>query len=165
MPTVDPDRAPIDERRDEDLHSVGHSKWSNTSRADPEEDREGAESMAQMVEHVIASPEHHPGLEDRPLTARCADNLLGRPLRLVIGRATVRPRTQEAEQRNPTHARLLSSEHLVGGAAHVDDLVALGADLAIDTGAVGHRLAALERLRQCELVGDAGRRFERAGAP
>ena len=107
---------------------------------------------------MVAAAVDHAGLEDRVVEARVADQLLGRPLRLVVRRSAVGPRPQEAQHDDLAHPGPLRRLDHVRGALDVHPLVGLVADLAVDARAVRDDLAPLERSRECvDVTGvDAG---------
>ena len=123
-------------------------------QADEAEDRERVEGVAQVVEHVVAAPVDDAGLEDRVGQARGTDELLGGPLRAVVGRRAVRAGAQEAQHHDPRNAGRPCRLDDRGRATDVDRLVRLGAELSIDARAVDDRLATTERGGQ---FGRAGR--------
>src|ERR1043165_1289237 len=101
-----------------------------------------------MIQHVIAAAVDHTSLDDRVVEARFAHDLFRCPLRLVIRGTALRPRAQEAHQHDLPDSGAPRSLDDIPRPCHVNALVTLLADLAIDTGAVRHCTTTLKRLRQ-----------------
>ena len=119
-------------------------RQSDPTPANPKEDRKGEQGVAEVIEHVIAPAEHHFWLQYRPVVGRGADQLLRRPLRLVVGRPALGAGTQEAEERQARHGCLLRRTEHVGGALDMNQVVGLRPDLAVDAGAMSHPVAPFE---------------------
>jgi hypothetical protein len=121
-----------------------------------------------MVQHVIAPAVDHARLQDRVIEAAAADDLLGRPLGLVVRRTAVGSRPQEAEQDDLRNARAARSLDDMARALDVDTAIGLRAELAIDAGAVRDGVASLEGRRESVGIGQIGRNETSAaegGAP
>src|SRR5207244_6039571 len=80
-------------------HDVANEDRAQSGRpkADEREERERVEGPTHVIEQVIASTVDHPGLEDRVIEARRADDLLRGPFGYVVGRPAIRTSAQEAQ--------------------------------------------------------------------
>ncbi|BCW37921.1 hypothetical protein StoSoilA2_39770 [Arthrobacter sp. StoSoilA2] len=76
------------------------------------------------------------------------DEFLGGPLRLVVGRSTVRPGPEEAQHNYPLHTRSSGGLNHSPGTVDVYAIEGLVSDLSIDTGTVHHDLTPGECRRQ-----------------
>ena len=108
--------------------------------------------MAEVIQHVVTPPVDHPRLEDRVIEPRVPDDLLGLPLRLMIGRAALGPRPEEAEEDELRHSRLPRGLDDLSRSLDVDPSIGLPPGLPIDPRAVGDRAATFHGLRQSSLV-------------
>ena len=121
--------------------STATGRTGSFAQPDQPEDRERVEGVAQVIEHVVAAPVDDAGLEDRVGQARATNELLGCPLRAVVGRRPVRAGAQEAQHHDPRDAGRPSRLDDRGRATDVDRLVRLVTELSIDARAVDDRLA------------------------
>src|SRR5580704_1058493 len=101
-------------------------------------DGKSVQRMAEMIEHVIPAAVDHTRFENRIIEARGAYDFLRRPLRLVVSRAAIWAGAQKAEQRELSHSRAPRGFDHVSRPFHVDALVRLHPDFAIDAGAMSH---------------------------
>src|SRR5205809_3401398 len=139
-------------------HEVANEDRAQSGRpkADEREERERVQGPTHVIEQVIASTVDHPGLEDRVIEARRADDLLRGPFGFVVGRAAFWTSAQEAEVHNLGHARRARRVDDGTGATDVHTLVRLRSDLPVDPGKMRDRVAACEGSN--ERVGLVGRR-------
>src|SRR5437667_5554594 len=100
--------------------------------------------MAQMIEHVIASAINHACFEDGVIETGAANNLFGRPFRLMVPGATIRTRTQEAHERYLLHPRSASCADHVPSSFNMHATIRLTPDFTVDAGAVRDRIAPLK---------------------
>src|SRR6267143_1320046 len=107
-----------------------------------------------MVEHVVTPTEDHARFQYGPFEFRRPDDFLRCPLRLVIRGAAIRSSTQKAQERYPSD-RLLGGMNHVPRPFNVHRLVRLATKLSIDSGAMGHCVAAGKRALQSTDVGKA----------
>src|SRR2546428_4382092 len=113
--------------------------------------------MAQMVEHMIAPAEGHARLHDGVIHATLPNELLGRPLRLVVPGPRGRSSSQETQHHDLWDTGILCGGHDVRGPRHMHGGVRLGADLAIDPRTVRDSVAACKRNPQPLEICQAGR--------
>src|SRR5207245_4279802 len=111
---------------------------------DQGEQPDGHDRARQVIEQMIAPAIDDAGFEDGVVQAGVAYDLFGQPLRFVIARSAVRPRAQEAHQRDFPDAGAAGRVDDRLRALDVDPPVGLPAYLAIDPGAVGYGVAAFE---------------------
>src|SRR5919201_1545730 len=121
--------------------------------------------MTQVVEHVIAAPVGHAGLEDGVLETAVSDDLFGRPLRLVVARSAARPSAEEADHVYAAGTRLPRGLDDVSGAVDVYDVVGLMTDLPVDSGAMCDRLAPGQRFAERSAIRYVDRSNARLAGP
>src|SRR5919197_77000 len=97
--------------------------------------------MTEVIQHVVTAPEHHAWLEDRPLEPGCSNDFLGGPFGLVVRRSAVRSSTEKAHERQTASRDSPGCAHNVCRACYMNRLVGLRSSLAIDTRAMGDRVA------------------------
>jgi len=105
------------------------------------EHRKRAQGVAQVIEHMIAPSVNDPGFEHGVVEPGGSDDLLGRPLRLVIRRAAIRPSPKKAEQSNLPHSNRLRGSDDVASSLNMNVLIRLTAFLTIDARAMSHGVA------------------------
>src|SRR5438876_2117748 len=106
-----------------------------------------------MIEHVVTPAIDHSGLEDRVVHTSLSDKLFGSPLGLMIRRATLGSRTQEAKKEEaPDSGATRPLEH-VGRALDVNALIGLSANLTVDAGAVSDCIASCKYFRETPRIG------------
>src|SRR5207245_2609106 len=146
--TENGDRLPgeptVDGRSLREPYDVANEDRAQSGRpqADEREERERVEGPTHMVEQVIAATVDHPGLEDRVIEARSADDLLRGPFGFMVGRPAFRTSAQEAEVHNLGHTRRARRVDDGTSATDVHTLVRLRSDLPVDPGKVGDGVAA-----------------------
>jgi hypothetical protein len=106
-----------------------------------------------MVKHVVTATEDHAWFQNGPFEFGRPDDFLRRPLRLVIGGAAIRTSAQKAKERYPWYPRLLGCMNHVPRTDNVHRLVRLATKLPIDSGAMGHGVAARKRALQSSDIG------------
>ncbi len=145
-----PPGQPTVERGHDDLHELRDRDRADRPLAEPDrrEERHGLHGVAEVVDEVVPVPVDHPGLEHGVVEARGADELLRRPLRLVVRRAGARTGAQEAQQDDALHPGPPGGLEHGCGAVDVHALEGLVADLAVDARAVRHGLDPGERRGQ-----------------
>src|SRR5437660_6021865 len=97
---------------------------------------------------MVAASVDDAGFQDGVVQARGPYDLLGAPLGFVIAGSAVRPRAQEAHQRDLLYACPTRCIHDCLRAGNMDLGICLFSNLTIDPGAMGHRLAAFESAGQ-----------------
>src|SRR5438309_8055685 len=108
-----------------------------------------------MVEHVVTATEYHARFQYGPFEFGGPDDFLRCPLRLVIRGAAIRSSTQKAKERKPLYPHLLGCTNHVPRTVNVHCLVRLATKLSIDSGAMGHCVAAGKRALQSRAIGQA----------
>jgi len=136
----------IHQRCAQHAHEVFNGKRTDRflPKSNSGENGQGVKRATQVVEHVVAVSVYHSCLENCVRDAGVADEFFGCPLRFVIGRSTIRARSQETEQHDLANTASPSRLYDIGRALDMETLVSLRAQFAIDAGQVGNGVASCE---------------------
>src|SRR5262249_50721819 len=141
---------PFHDRRAKDSDDVFDGDWGygRFFSSGQSEDRKGGKRVAQVVEKMVAPSVNDSRLENGVVETTASDDLLGMPLRFMVGETAIGTSGKEAREDHLLYVRAACGADHSLGTLNVHSLVRLGADLAIDSGAMRDDRTSAECLLQ-----------------